>query len=141
MGRPSMFPQSYLMDSLFMEVSLTSKSRVISLRLRANVDLNKEAEDLKSRIKQQFTDRRQYGYRLHSVFIHRGNTLFYRLIKATSRTDITGSIYTILRKIRGSSITTNKSPKSTKKSCLPTIRQKVPDPISSRTSKKTKRIH
>ena len=29
-------------------------------------------DDLKSRIKQQFTDRRRYGYRLHSVFIHRG---------------------------------------------------------------------
>jgi hypothetical protein len=76
MGHPPMFPRSYLMGSLFMEVSLTSKSKVISIRFRANVDLNKDAEDLKSRIKQQFTDRRQYGYRLHSVFIHRGNTLF-----------------------------------------------------------------
>lgn len=34
--------------------------------------LDKNITDLKSRIKQQFTDRRKYGYRLHSVFIHRG---------------------------------------------------------------------
>lgn len=36
------------------------------------IELDKEVENLKSRIKQQFTDRRKHGYRLHSVFIHRG---------------------------------------------------------------------
>jgi len=42
--------------------------------LRKQVEkLDKDADNLKSRLKQQFTDRRQYGYRLHSVFIHRGD--------------------------------------------------------------------
>ena len=31
---------------------------------------------MKSRIKQQFTDCRNFGYRLHSVFIHRGELPF-----------------------------------------------------------------
>jgi ubiquitin carboxyl-terminal hydrolase 25 len=35
--------------------------------------LESDAETLKSKLKQQFTDRRHYGYRLHSVFIHRGD--------------------------------------------------------------------
>lgn len=38
-----------------------------------SVELDKDIGSLKSRIKQQFTDRRTYGYRLHSVFIHRGS--------------------------------------------------------------------
>ena len=43
-------------------------------QLKKQVDkLEKDAEVLKSRLKQQFTDRRQHGYRLHSVFIHRGD--------------------------------------------------------------------
>jgi len=42
--------------------------------LQKQVDkLDKDADNLKSRLKQQFTDRRQHGYRLHSVFIHRGD--------------------------------------------------------------------
>ena len=36
------------------------------------IEYDKDVETLKSRLKQQFTDRRQHGYRLHSVFIHRG---------------------------------------------------------------------
>src|SRR5579859_1778116 len=36
-------------------------------------ELDRDADNLKSRLKQQFTDRRQHGYRLHSVFIHRGD--------------------------------------------------------------------
>jgi hypothetical protein len=44
-------------------------------------ELDKDVDNLKSRIKQQFTDRRKYGYRLHSVFIHRGMyTIFTGLI-------------------------------------------------------------
>src|SRR5436190_21209758 len=39
---------------------------------RLMIELDKDIDNLKSRIKQQFTDRRNYGYRLHSVFIHRG---------------------------------------------------------------------
>ena len=39
-------------------------------------------DNLKSRIKQQFTDRCKYGYRLHSVFIHRGNTFTCSLLIA-----------------------------------------------------------
>ena len=37
------------------------------------VELDRDVDNLKSRLKQQFTDRRQHGYRLHSVFIHRGD--------------------------------------------------------------------
>jgi hypothetical protein len=40
------------------------------------IELDKEIDNLKSRIKQQFTDQRHYGYRLHSVFIHRGTIHF-----------------------------------------------------------------
>jgi ubiquitin carboxyl-terminal hydrolase 25 len=40
--------------------------------LDLTIEIDNEIEALKSRIKQQFTDRRNFGYRLHSVFIHRG---------------------------------------------------------------------
>jgi len=45
---------------------------VLAICTTNNPGLDKDITNLKSRIKQQFTDRRQYGYRLHSVFIHRG---------------------------------------------------------------------
>jgi ubiquitin carboxyl-terminal hydrolase 25/28 len=39
-------------------------------------DIDKEIKGLESRINQQFTDLRKYGYHIHSVFIHRGSVSF-----------------------------------------------------------------
>lgn len=44
----------------------------IHIIFHLTLELDNLVDKLKSRIKQQFTDRRKYGYRLHSVFIHRG---------------------------------------------------------------------
>jgi ubiquitin carboxyl-terminal hydrolase 25/28 len=45
--------------------------------VRREVELiDKNIKDLESRINQQFTDLRKYGYRIHSVFIHRGSVTF-----------------------------------------------------------------
>jgi ubiquitin carboxyl-terminal hydrolase 25 len=49
-----------------------SKLRVHPQICPSDAELDNDAHTLKSRLKQQFTDRRQHGYRLHSVFIHRG---------------------------------------------------------------------
>ena len=38
--------------------------------------IDQEIKELESRINQQFTDLRKYGYRIHSVFIHRGSVSF-----------------------------------------------------------------
>jgi len=64
-----------LLDGLAVyELDLRKQVERISLTtFTTNIPgLDKDITNLKSRIKQQFTDRRQYGYRLHSVFIHRG---------------------------------------------------------------------
>ncbi|KAF8541938.1 hypothetical protein BDD12DRAFT_827425 [Trichophaea hybrida] len=45
--------------------------------VRREVELiDKNIKDLESRINQQFTDLRKYGYKIHSVFIHRGSVTF-----------------------------------------------------------------
>lgn len=38
--------------------------------------IDKDIRELESRINQQFTDLRRFGYRIHSVFIHRGSVSF-----------------------------------------------------------------
>lgn len=49
--------------------------RAAAVRLELET-IERETKDLESRINQQFTDLRKYGYRLHSVFIHRGSVTF-----------------------------------------------------------------
>lgn len=38
--------------------------------------IDQNIKELESRINQQFTDLRKHGYRIHSVFIHRGSVSF-----------------------------------------------------------------
>lgn len=43
---------------------------------REIASIDQKIKQLESRINQQFTDLRKHGYRIHSVFIHRGSVSF-----------------------------------------------------------------
>jgi hypothetical protein len=65
--RDSIPLKTFLIDKNTSPVDRTSRSLLL-----LTLELDKQVDDLKFRIKQQFTDCRRYEDHLHSIFIHRG---------------------------------------------------------------------